>query len=76
MAEFNKEQIRASIFGLTIECPYYTSNLMDCQLFEIRKLSPSQRVEFVENLSEKECIEIYERHKVCLEINKSHQFSK
>lgn len=62
----SEEDIDIMIFGLSEKCPYTNDNPADCQLHDVRKLSPKERVLLIESLSFTEKVKLFHRHKECL----------
>ena len=57
--------LKTVLFGLAVECPM-GNNPSDCQIHHIRLLPMQERYEWVEKLSNEQCVEYYEYHKKCL----------
>jgi len=66
MSESNINSIRVLIFGLLTECPYDNSSSVNCIIHDLRKLSITDKFEYMEKLSSEDCIELYKKHKQCL----------
>jgi hypothetical protein len=60
----NTTGIYTKIYGLIYECPY-RHRRADCPLIEIDQLSYSEKLEWVESLSNKKIGELLEHHEVC-----------
>ena len=63
---------RAMMAGLTMECPYHGGNPEDCPLHEIRLMPRQERVQWVAQLSDETCLNIYQQHLFCLDSWRSH----
>lgn len=61
----DRKAIQAFIIGLVVDCPL-CCNLVDCQLYEVRKVPVEYRIEWVSDLSHKERVQYYLKHKRCL----------
>jgi hypothetical protein len=62
------ELTRVMLMGLAKECPYHRDNPKECSLREIRLMPLSARIEWVARLSDKECMDNYQRHLHCLDL--------
>ena len=56
---------RVYIVGLLVDCPY-EPNPADCALYDIRKSSLNERIEWSKQLTDKEIQHIISIHKKCL----------
>ena len=63
-----KSDLRANLMKLADACPFHLDNPEDCQLFELRKLKPAARVQWVNALSEADLAYLNTYHRVCLRI--------
>jgi hypothetical protein len=59
-------QLKQSLFGISIECPFDGSNPDGCPLCAIRKLSLKERFEWVSRLTIEEATAIWAKHEKCL----------
>ena len=61
-------QLQANVLKLSEACPFHVTNPADCPLFELRKLVPSKRLQWVEALSESDLEYLASYHRVCIKI--------
>ena len=66
MPECSISSIRSLIFGLLTKCPFDNNSSINCPMHELRKLSLIDKFEYMENLPQKKCIDLYTKHKQCL----------
>jgi Fe-S-cluster containining protein len=59
-------ELRQSILGLILACPFDGTNPPDCQLYEIRQLSLKTRFEWVNGLTLEEAEAVWTNHEKCL----------
>jgi hypothetical protein len=59
-------ELRQSILGLILACPFDGTKPPDCQLCEIRQLSLRLRFEWVNSLTIEEAAGIWATHEKCL----------
>jgi hypothetical protein len=59
-------QLKQSLFGLSIECPFDGKNPPGCQICDIRKLDIKARFEWVSRLTIEEAASIWAKHEECL----------
>jgi hypothetical protein len=60
------KQIRAMVVGLVFECPL-GGNPDDCMCHAVREMPAGERFEWVNQLSDDDCLELYRKHSLCLE---------
>lgn len=64
--ESDIESLKAFEYGLVIECPLNGDpNPSDCPLHDIRLLSIKERFEWVDQLSDEQCVWYYRYHQKC-----------
>jgi hypothetical protein len=61
-------QMRANVLKLSEACPFHVTNPEDCPLFELRKLAPSKRLQWVKALSKDDLEYLATYHRVCIRI--------
>jgi hypothetical protein len=61
-------QIRANVLKLSDACPFHVANPADCPLFEVRKLAPAKRSQWVDALSKADLEYLAAYHRVCIRI--------
>jgi hypothetical protein len=61
-------QMRTNVLKLSAACPFHVANPADCPLFELRKLPPSKRLQWVDALSETDLEYLATYHRVCIRI--------
>lgn len=60
------EEARFALHGRILRCPL-GGNPDDCPLYEIRKLSMEDRIDWLESQTDEDTIALYEQHNKCLE---------
>jgi hypothetical protein len=65
------QQLKQSVLGLVLECPFDQCNPADCQLFEIRQLELKDRFAWVMGLSGEELAAIWASHQMCVMAKKA-----
>jgi hypothetical protein len=60
----DKAAIKAYMMGLAMECPL-GGNPEDCPMHEVRRLDKKARSEWVFQLSDQQCSELYKNHRAC-----------
>ena len=61
-------QLQANVLKLSEACPFHVTNPADCPLFEVRKLAPAKRSQWVEALSKDDLEYLATYHRVCIRI--------
>ena len=61
-----KSWLRTQIIHLTVLCPYDLTNPCTCPLFEIRKKSSIERLDWVDTLTDEAAANILANHQKCL----------
>ena len=56
--------VRSMVLGLSVECPYGGCP-EDCGLCDVRKKSMRERYEWMKQLTEQQCHEVYAAHRNC-----------
>ncbi len=64
-------ELRQSILGLILACPFDGTNPPDCQLCEIRKFSLKTRFEWVNGLTLEEAEAVWANHEKCSMMKKT-----
>jgi hypothetical protein len=64
----NLNQARANVLKLSEACPFHVTNPEDCPLFELRKLKPAKRLQWVNALSESDLAYLATYHRVCIKM--------
>ena len=65
-AERPRNRLRTQIVHLTVLCPYDLTNPCTCPLYEIRKKSSIERLDWVDLLTDEEAANILANHQKCL----------
>ena len=63
-----KGELRANLLQLSEACPFHLANPDDCPLFELRRMEPTKRLQWVNALSESDLADLATYHRVCLRI--------
>jgi hypothetical protein len=61
-----RDRLRGYVFGLTVACPYEQDNPSDCPLCPVRQRTLPERLAWVNELTEKQLINILQYHEFCL----------
>ncbi|MCP4180623.1 MAG: hypothetical protein GY756_22900 [bacterium] len=61
-----KETVRNLFSELMLKCPFSRDNPMNCAMHKLRKLSFFEKMKFIEKLSQKDYIDLYDNHAKCL----------
>jgi hypothetical protein len=61
-----KKALRDNLVELCDVCPFHQENPEDCPLFELRKLKPAQRLEWLDALPEEDLVFLATYHQICL----------
>jgi hypothetical protein len=61
-----KSWLRTQVIHLTVLCPYDLTNPCTCPLYEIRKKSSIERLDWVDLLTDEEAANILSNHQQCL----------
>ena len=62
----HREMLKAKMVGLSVECPFDGTNPCTCPLFEIRKKSSIERLDWVDSLTDEAAANILANHQKCL----------
>jgi hypothetical protein len=68
------QELKQSILGLVMACPFDQTNPPDCQLCEIRQLDLKMRFQWVSGLTLAEAKGIWATHEECIMTKESHEF--
>lgn len=60
--------LRANLLQLSEACPFHLANPEDCPLFQLRRMEPTKRLQWVNALSEADLSYLATYHSVCLRI--------
>ena len=63
-----ENELRANLLRLSEVCPFHLANPEDCQLFPLRRMEPTKRLQWVNALSESDLVYLTTYHRVCLRI--------
>jgi hypothetical protein len=61
-----RNRLRTQIVHLSFLCPYDLANPCTCPLYEIRKKSSIERLDWVDSLTDEEAANILANHQKCL----------
>lgn len=59
-------EARFALYGRVLRCPL-GGNPSDCPLHDLRRLPVEKRIAWLESLTDKEVIDLYQQHNACLE---------
>jgi len=65
-AEHSKSWLRTQVIHLTVLCHYDLTNPCTCPLYEVRKKSSIERLNWVDSLTDEEATNILAEHQKCL----------
>jgi hypothetical protein len=63
-----QHELRANLLQLSEACPFHHDNPEDCPLFPLRRMEPTKRSRWVNDLSERDLAYLATYHRVCLSI--------
>ncbi len=63
-----KHELRANLLQLSEACPFHLANPEDCPLFQLRRMEPTKRLQWINALTESDLADLATYHRVCLRI--------